>query len=183
MWNIILCHVLLYGSGCGVTDGRLNAFWFFLSIFLTILYFHIKIGLYRLLLWDILMPDYLVSIYCPKNFIMGVCWYWYNRVGHPSCLPALQLGLQGLQFGLQGLQFAVRESLNITSLFFQSKYFRSPRLTICSQRLTVCLQWVKKLTNCKPKAYNAQPWYKQIMVSFCLYIFHLSFKHMTSDHE
>ena len=39
------------------------------------------------------------------------------RVGHPSCLPALQLGLQGLQFGLQGLQFAKSElkSLQIVS--------------------------------------------------------------------
>ena len=83
----------------------------------------------------------------------------YSRVGHPSCLPALQLGLQGLQFGLQGLQFAVWESLNNISLYFQSKCFRCPRLTIWSPRLTICLKWVKKLANCKPKAYNAQPCY------------------------
>ena len=84
----------------------------------------------------------------------------HHWVGHPSCLPALQLGLQGLQFCLQGLQFAVQESLKNTSFYFQSKYFRSPRLTIWSPRLTTCLQWVEKLTNCKPKAYNDQPWHQ-----------------------
>ena len=66
--------------------------------------------------------------------------YKYIRVGHPSCLPVLQLGLQGLQFGLQRLQFAVRENLNITSLYFQSKHFRSPRLIIWSPRLKICLR-------------------------------------------